>query len=430
MTDTKFVFTETDLFPQCHGSTLVELPTGEILVAWFAGTRESHSDTAIWGSTLSSDGESWETPVKMFKINDEAHWNPVLMEDKGKIHIWFKTGAHPFSWETWHSVSDDSGVEWSTPELLKDQDGEGGHCRGPVRNKPIALSDGTWVAPSSHEEKVYEIRPKAPFQLVPHLCKPRDKTSYLSGRDMWNSFSDISCDDGKTWEKSEYVSHPDDQDGGGLIQPAVWESSPGNVHMMMRSTWGKIYRTDSSDGGKTWCKAYDTGMPNNNSGIEVVKLGDGILALVYNPVSGNWATRNKLSVAFSVDNGVTWAGSYSLESSLRGSYAYPSAIATKNGLAITYTWSRVSICCVLLDVDKDKILNGDDLQFCTVTNSEKDINDDSDLNSKLSYRLANKMTLQKFAKRERVQKVIQDNKNYGEDVVDWEAFEQWRGSYD
>ncbi|SUH03937.1 putative cytoplasmic protein [Salmonella enterica subsp. enterica] len=33
---------------QCHASTLVRLPCGTLVAAWFAGLREGSEDTAIW----------------------------------------------------------------------------------------------------------------------------------------------------------------------------------------------------------------------------------------------------------------------------------------------------------------------------------------------------------------------------------------------
>jgi predicted neuraminidase len=79
-----------------------------------------------------------------------------------------------------------------------------------------------------------------------------------------------------------------------------------NVHALMRSTGGRIARCDSKDGGKTWGKVYKTSLPNNNSGIDLVKNVDGVLWLVYNPVSINRGPRNPLTLAFSKDNGNTW----------------------------------------------------------------------------------------------------------------------------
>src|SRR3546814_13002149 len=61
--------------------------------------------------------------------------------------------------------------------------------------------------------------------------------------------------------------------GEGVIQPALWESAPGKVHMLLRSSAGVICRSDSEDYGKTWSPVYKTDLPNPNSGIDATKLG-------------------------------------------------------------------------------------------------------------------------------------------------------------
>jgi len=429
MPETKFIFAETDLFPQCHGSTLALLPDGRIISAWFGGTRESDPDTAIYAATLDPDADKWNDPWRLVKVNDEPHWNPVLfMAPTGDLHLWFKTGEHPWAWKTWHSMSPESTLEFANAEVLEGQDGDGGHCRGPVRNKPIALSDGTWLAPSSHEEKKKIVKPKLPYQLVPAFCEPRDLETYWGRVDVWNSFADLSTDNGKTWQMTPYIDRPEDaKSSGGIIQPAAWESSPGNVHMVFRSTWGAIYRSDSTDGGKTWCRAYRTKLPNNNSGIDVCYFGDDALALVFNPISGNWAGRGVLSVAFSNDNGKTWLGGAELEGPResedpyaypfsRGSFSYPSTICTPDGMAITYTWSRVSICCVQLKIDTEALKNGSAPdKFCELKNPQRVPIEP------LKDRLSSRYMIRRQAKRDFRMKNVEANRKYGDGVVDWQT---------
>ena len=73
--------------------------------------------------------------------------------------------------------------------------------RGPVKNKPIVLSDGTWLAPASLEGPM-----------------PGQK------RKQWRAFADISIDLGKTWKPSSIILPS--ENGYGNIQPTVWESEP------------------------------------------------------------------------------------------------------------------------------------------------------------------------------------------------------------
>ena len=53
---------------------------------------------------------------------------------------------------------------------------------------------------------------------------------------MWRAFVDISHDQGVTWKKSAELTP--DEAGWGVIQPTLWESQPGHVHMLLRSSRG------------------------------------------------------------------------------------------------------------------------------------------------------------------------------------------------
>src|SRR5690606_16289924 len=127
-------------------------------------------------------------------------------------------------------------------------------------------------------------------------------------KNEWEAFVDWSDDEGVNWMSSVYIqSDIERKKNKGLIQPTLWESEPGKVHMLLRSTEGYIYRSDSEDFGSTWSKAYKTALPNPNSAIDLTKLENGNLALLYNPDDKNWGDRSTLLLAFSTDNGKTWS---------------------------------------------------------------------------------------------------------------------------
>jgi predicted neuraminidase len=44
----EYIFADDRPFASCHASTLLSLPNGCILAAWFGGTREGAEDVAIW----------------------------------------------------------------------------------------------------------------------------------------------------------------------------------------------------------------------------------------------------------------------------------------------------------------------------------------------------------------------------------------------
>lgn len=312
-------------YQECHASTLAETSDGTILASWFAGTKEGDCDVAIWGAKYSNG--KWEKPVRWAKVNNQPHWNPVLHYSKDETTLFFKVGSRCSHWKTWVMRSTDDGANWTDPvELIPGNTGG----RGPVKNKCIELTDGTWLAPGSNEIK------------------------------SWKAFVDRSEDQGRNWTRTKLIDQPGhfvckDKNGKdvrfGVIQPSLWESEPGKVHMLLRSTCGRICRSDSCDGGRTWSNVYETGLPNNNSGIDLTKLQDGSLLLAYNPVGKNWGPRCPMTLTRSTDNGLTWKKVTDLETESGREYSYPAVITLKNGgAAVSYTWGRKKIATHILTV--------------------------------------------------------------------------------
>lgn len=295
-------------FKECHASTIAFCGDKKI-AAWFGGEKESANDVRIWYSR-EKDGK-WSAPEAIPAALDLPHWNPVLFEmNKGEITLFYKIGVSVHEWKTYFTVTRDGGITWSTPTELVTGDNSDG--RGPVKNKPLRHSSGIILAPASNE------------------------------RGAWRAFIDRF--DGEKWEKSP-IPVPD---GGGrlnMIQPALWEDENGDVHALMRSQNGYIFRSDSQDGGKTFSEAFPTEMLNNNSGIDCVKTESGIIALVCNPVGRG---RTPLSLLLSQDGGESFERVLDLEA-IPGEYSYPAVISRENTLFITYTYNRKSIAYVEIE---------------------------------------------------------------------------------
>ena len=328
------IFQKEFIFPpgsaECHASTLCTLPDGGFLAAWFQGAKEGTDDTAIFGARRFSEDGGWGTPFLLAKISDEAHWNPVLFRHGNKITLFFKVGKTIADWKTFVIHSEDSGISWTVPKELVPDDVSGG--RGPVKNPPLITSQGWILAPASVE------------------------------RGTWNAFVDISTDGGRHWRKTAFIplstAHVDDpwrENTLAAIQPTLWESSSG-IHMFLRTNNNLIYRSDSIDGGLTWSEAYQTSLPNNNSGICVSRLETGELALACNPYGcitpENWGNRHELTLLLSCDDGASWSKKIELENEPPGEYmpnlprefSYPTVIAVGRGkFVLTYTWNRRSI---------------------------------------------------------------------------------------
>jgi len=304
------VFQTSQVFRECLTPTIVQLRNNKFLVAWFAGTRKGHRDTGIW---LADRFQSiWSEPRLIAKVKDEPHWNPVLFRTpEGKVQLFFKVGVNPEEWMTWLTTSTDEGKSWSKPMRLTNHSNNSSF--GLVKHKPLILADGTWLAPNS-----------------------------IENNNKWDAFVDISRDNGLTWSQSEMVPLDHSSfNGKGIFQLSLWESKPNYVHMLLRSTCGRICRSDSVDRGRTWKPAKASSLPNN-SGIDVTKLYDGTLALVYNRVTQNGATLSPLTIALSKNNGKTWPHKLDIETG-KGEISCPSIIPTGIGMAIVYTYKRQRI---------------------------------------------------------------------------------------
>lgn len=308
----EFVFEEDLPFAACHASSIARLSNGGFLAAWFAGTKEGAEDVSIWISLRSAG--VWSKPIRMERACGEAHWNPVLFvsPQDGSIHLYFKTGKRVYDWVTRESVSRDEGRNWS--KAVRVGDGKD-QPFGPVKNKPIVLRSGVWLAPNSVE-----------IQESRDVCK-------------WNARVDISRDEGKTWSHGALLDIGRIS-GWGVIQPALWESGPDRVHMLLRSRCGFVCYSESRDGGISWSPAQATELPATDSGLDVARLDDGTIAAVCNPSQSE--ARSPLSVFLSFDNGRTWTRKLDIETG-DGEFSYPSIIPTRSGMAIVYTWKRKRI---------------------------------------------------------------------------------------
>jgi predicted neuraminidase len=312
------IFTEAP-FKQCHASTLIETEKGSLMAAWFGGSYEGAKDVCIWSSKMKQG--KWSSPqcIVCGIVSDTlryACWNPVLFRSgKKELKLYYKAGSSPREWWGMVITSNDNGETWSKPQNLNG-------INGPIKNKPLVLTTGTWLNPSSTETL-----------------------------QRWKAFMERSTDKGKTWE----VIPIDTSSEAKVIQPALLLYSRGKIQALCRSDQNCLMESWSTDDGKTWSALQKTKILNPNSGIDAVTLSSGLQMLVYNPMmSGNeWVKgRNKLFVAVSHD-GITWTDIYKLEDQSEGEFSYPAIIQSSDGTVhITYTFNRKTIRYVSLKISE------------------------------------------------------------------------------
>ncbi|MDR6561986.1 MULTISPECIES: sialidase family protein [unclassified Arcicella] len=317
-------------FPESHAATIAETPKG-LVSAWFGGTKERNPDVCIWVSR--NENGKWLAPQNVANgiVNDTlryACWNPVLYQiPNGDLMLFYKIGPSPAKWKGWLKTSSDNGITWSAARALPE------NYIGPVKNKPVLLSNGNLFCPTSTEGSGWKLH----FEVTPDFGK------------TWRIVGPIS--DGKTLN---------------AIQPSILDYGKGKLQILARSRDRAIIESWSYDNGETWTPLAKAALPNNNSGTDAVTLKDGRHLLVYNHVlpPGDLAKgpRTPLNVSLTKD-GKQWYAALIIEDSPISQYSYPSIIQTSDGLVhVIYTWRRKKIKHAVIDPSKlklKKIKNGE-----------------------------------------------------------------------
>jgi len=306
----EFIYQPQDVpFPSCHASTIIQNGKG-LMAAWFGGTREKNPDVAIWISFYRKG--SWTKPVEVangIQHKDKRYpcWNPVLFNTGKEILLFYKVGPSPSEWWGELKTSDDRGRTWSRAYRLPED------IIGPVKNKPVLLSNGYLICPSSTEDE------------------------------GWRVHMEFTADNGLTWERTNAINDRKT----GAIQPSILVHQDGKLQLLCRSTVSSILTSWSDNKGRTWSELTATSLPNPNSGIDAVTLKDGRHLVVYNHIKSG---RNIINAAVSAD-GMNWEAAFLLENDQKGAeFSYPAVIQTNDGLVhITYTWNRKQIKHVVVD---------------------------------------------------------------------------------
>ncbi|MCU0407952.1 MAG: exo-alpha-sialidase, partial [Bacteroidales bacterium] len=287
----EFIYRGEDVpFPSCHASTIEEIPGG-LIASWFGGTAERNPDVGIWTSRFT--GGKWSAPVEVANgVRDGGRyptWNPVLFNSGRQLLLFYKVGPSPSTW--WGELlrSDDNGNSWSKSERLPDS------ILGPIKNKPLLLSDGTLICPSSSEDKGWRVH----MEYTDRHATSWTKSAYLNGKEVR------------------------------VIQPSILLHGQGKLQMLCRSGSSVILTSFSEDYGRSWTPMVSSGLPNPNSGIDAVTLADGRQLLVYNHLKKG---RNVLNLAVSAD-GKTWKEAAVFENDSPGSeFSYPAIIQAADGM--------------------------------------------------------------------------------------------------
>ena len=376
-----------------HGATIVALPNGDLLAAWFQGNGERWADDVrIMGARLLKGESRWTEPFLMADVPDFPDINPVLFLDSRQQLwlVWYTVIAN--QWETSllkYRISEDYMQQKGAP-VWKWQDVIHVKPGGPTERgiqpddafvksveeqyeaySEYLLEQGTnmkqlerWIkfkedilAKARGENmvssgRVYNEDGSYTSQKLgyPYFRRmgwqTKNKAFFIGDRMLLPLYSDglemslfaITDDFGRHWKFSAPLV------GIANIQASVAQKKDGTLVAYMRDNGPPPQRhpmSYSTDQGLTWSPVRDSDLPNPGSGSDIVSLENGHWAIAYNDTERG---RHSLAVSLSTNEGKSWDYTRHLELDERAkpsTGAYPSIIVDKDGaLHVVYSYTE------------------------------------------------------------------------------------------
>jgi predicted neuraminidase len=333
-----------------HGSSIVSLPNGDFLCAWFMGSGErTADDVKIMGARLQKGSNAWSTPFLLADTYNIPDCNPVLfINKKGKLFlVWIAVEANKWEYSILRFKTSTDYLKtgapvWNWQDNILLKPGENFATEVAARFKELPDNKAGWSAYApSYDDMTIEASKDIRKRSIGWMTRIRplllDSSKILLPlySDGYNfSMVAISDDDGTTWHSSLPIV------GRGNVQPALVLKKNGNIAAYMRDngdTPSRVQVSESNNKGESWSAAIKTTIPNTAS-VELLVLQDGKWAFLGNDIEDG---RYQLSLYFSEDEGKTWKWKYYLENEQagKGSFSYPSLIQTGEGLLhITYSY--------------------------------------------------------------------------------------------
>ncbi len=346
---------QTLIFPlqpqHTHGSSIVSLPNGDVLAAWFQGSGErTADDVKIMGARLKKGSHVWSAPFVMADTYNLPDCNPVLfLNNHNKLFlVWIAVQAH--RWECSilrYRISENYNTagapvwNWQDNILLAPNDSFATETAVKFKQLTKNTSGSGSYAPR-YDDMIIEASKDFAKRSIGWMTRIKP-LRLANGRILLPLYSDgfnmsmvaISDDDGATWQASLPIV------GRGNVQPALVQKKNGNIVAYMRDNGdapSKVQTSESTDNGYSWSAAQKTNIPNEAS-VELIVLKDGRWAFVGDDEDDG---RYRLSLYLSDDEGQTWKCKRTLENDEQksGRFSYPCLIQTNDGLLhITYSFS-------------------------------------------------------------------------------------------
>lgn len=333
-----------------HGSSLVALPNGDYLAAWFYGSGEkSADDVKIMGARLKKGQKKWSAPFTLADTPGLPDCNPVLFLNKsGKLFlVWIAVQANRWEFSILRYKTSKNFLHagppvWNWQDNILLKPGDEFVTEVTTRLKELPDDGHGWSEYAQPYDKMIAEAAKDPKKRSIGWMTRIKPLITANGRLLLPLYSDgfnfsmtaISDDDGESWHPGLPIV------GRGPIQPALAQKEDGTIVALMRDSGdepARVQRSESKNNGDSWTAAVKTNIPNTAS-VELCVLKDGKWAFLGNDIDDG---RYKLSLYLSDDEGKTWKWKTRIEDHPKneGGYSYPSLIQAADGLLhMTYSY--------------------------------------------------------------------------------------------
>lgn len=293
--------------PMQHGSSIVELDDGSLLVSWYAGTAEASRDSRVLCRRSFSGGKTWEPTQVVVGQGERAKgaWfankavgNTVLFEKSQKV-LWLFYGSVAFGgWSDAridYKTSRDGGRTWSESSRLTSGYGD------LPRSKPVEI-DANLFLPLSHS--------------------------------AWRKYAALLMVHRGKLLRTDYYPLP----GVNFSHPALVADGANLLAFLRARGKGKLQIASFDVQKRAWGKPSETNVANPDSPVDALRLVDGRILLAAND---DVKARNPLSIFVSEDNGQSFRKRRDVESEHGEEFAYPSLIGARDGtFFLSYTWHK------------------------------------------------------------------------------------------
>lgn len=254
---------------QNHAAFLSPQADGALICAWFGGTLEGKSDISIHASVLASGADQWG-PVQILS-DDPAHseQNPVIFTAPDGA-MWLFHTSQPAGNQDRCRIRM-ARLHRDGLRLHADQGRFLDLPRGCFVRAPLVLrDDGAWLLPIFR-------------------CIQRDGQKWNGSHD--HAAVGISHDQGDTWQLEDVAGSL------GAVHMSPIDLGSGKITALFRRRQADfVHRSDSTDGGHSWSATMATDVPNNNSSIAAIRLRDGRICMICNPVNAAMSSDRRASL--------------------------------------------------------------------------------------------------------------------------------------